>query len=59
MNDLAVALDAAILLWLVFTWFYEGHHKRCKVEAICPVCKHDSIIDCCATKEKGDEHRSR
>lgn len=20
-------LDAAILCWLVFTWFYEGHHR--------------------------------
>jgi hypothetical protein len=21
-------VDVAILGWLVFTWFYEGHHRR-------------------------------
>lgn len=51
MDTVVVILDACILLWLVGTWFYEGHHKRCTVETLCPCCKEKSSVDCCANKE--------
>lgn len=25
---LSEKLDAGILAWLIFTWFFEGHHQR-------------------------------
>lgn len=40
METLTATLDALILAWLVFTWVYEGHHKRCKVDFLvtCSSC---------------------
>ncbi len=39
----AEVLDFLILAWLIGTWFYEGHHRRCTVIQECPVCgsRHD------------------
>ena len=34
----AAVTDVAILGWLVFTWFHEGSHKKCKVMVACPRC---------------------
>lgn len=28
-----------IMGWLVGTWFFEGHHKRCQVDVLV-TCKH-------------------
>jgi len=44
--DLSAWLDAAILFWLIGTWFYEGHHRRCKVEVVCPKCG-ENHNECC------------
>lgn len=35
---LADVLDAAILVWLIGTWFFEGHHRRCVVLTKCDGC---------------------
>jgi hypothetical protein len=35
---LAEVLDGLILLWLVGTWFYEGHHRACSVATVCRRC---------------------
>ncbi len=43
---IAEFLDAAILVWLIFTWFFEGHHRRCKVEVICKACGAASEHNC-------------
>lgn len=43
-------LDAAILLWLVRTWFYEGHHRKCSVAMICDVCGRATDAACQAEK---------
>jgi hypothetical protein len=48
---MATVLDALILAWLIGTWFYEGHHRRCSVVAICPQCGDQSDSPCRA-KEK-------
>lgn len=39
-------IDVLILAWLVGTWFYEGHHKRCKVTVECPHCGETSEQPC-------------
>jgi len=53
MFDIAIAiLDASILAWLVGTWFYEGHHRRCEVVAICPTCGGSSMQRCGADRRK-------
>lgn len=39
-------LDLLILAWLIGTWFYEGHHRRCKVEVVCPRCGQDHDQEC-------------
>lgn len=46
--DLPTIFDAAILIWLIGTWFYEGHHKRCEVEITCPTCGGASTTTCTA-----------
>ena len=43
---LGEVLDALILSWLVATWFYEGHHRRCSVIARCEVCGRESDLAC-------------
>jgi hypothetical protein len=39
-------LDLGILLWLIGTWFYEGHHRRCTVLTKCPKCGKESSLRC-------------
>lgn len=39
-------LDALILVWLVTTWFYEGHHKKCRVTVTCQHCGRQADHDC-------------
>ncbi len=50
---LAVCIDFAILGWLVFCWFYEGHHRRCKVDVLCPKCKGMHEENCTAGNGEG------
>lgn len=38
--------DVAILGWLIGTWFYEGHHKKCRVSVTCPHCGETSDQPC-------------
>lgn len=45
---MAEVLDALILAWLIGTWFYEGHHRRCRVEIVCPTCGHKHDESCSA-----------
>lgn len=54
---MAELLDGAILGWLVFTWFYEGHHKRCEVVVTCSVCgtTEDHKCDADPRNRKGKE----
>lgn len=51
MNTAATALDALILLWLVGTWFYEGHHRKCEVHSVCSKCGDHSDVSCTASKK--------
>lgn len=44
METLTAILDALILLWLVGTWFWEGHHRRCTVISRCPTCGGESDV---------------
>lgn len=48
--SLSDILDAAILVWLVGTWFYEGHHRRCTVIVTCPKCGEKTDAPCGAGK---------
>lgn len=41
-------VDVAILAWLIGTWFYEGHHRRCRVEVECKSCGAKADHDCSA-----------
>jgi hypothetical protein len=41
-----ILLDAGILLFLVFTWFYEGHHRRCTIITKCPNCGTEGAVTC-------------
>lgn len=41
----AEVFDAAILIWLIGTWFWEGHHKKCTVLVECAQCKRSSETD--------------
>lgn len=41
-----VVLDALILAWLIGTWFYEGHHRRCAVVVRCPKCGEETAAPC-------------
>lgn len=43
---IAEVLDAAILLWLITTWFYEGHHRRCTVIQVCKKCGESTDLHC-------------
>lgn len=43
---LGEVFDLLILAWLVGTWFYEGHHRRCSVIARCDKCGHESSNNC-------------
>lgn len=38
--------DVLILVWLVGTWFYEGHHKKCAVTVTCDHCGHTAEHRC-------------
>ena len=49
---LAEVLDACILGWLIVTWFYEGHHRRCEVQLHCPNCGAESKVRCTAGDHK-------
>lgn len=42
----AFLVDVLILLWLVITWFYEGHHKKCKVTVTCNHCGQENDQPC-------------
>jgi len=44
-------LDFLILAWLVGTWFYEGHHRRCTVIVTCDKCGCDSSAPCCTARK--------
>lgn len=48
----ALVVDVLILAWLVFTWFFEGHHKRCRVEVVCPNCGGTASAGCAADPRK-------
>jgi hypothetical protein len=54
-STVAVVADVLILAWLVGTWFYEGHHKRCIVETTCPECAERSAHGC-AADARGNWH---
>ena len=42
---LTLLADLLILGWLVGTWFYEGHHRRCEVLTTCHRCgEQDSRV---------------
>lgn len=53
---IAAVFDIMIFVWLVGTWFFEGHHKQCKVDVIatftCAECKKEfdveTEVDCSA-----------
>lgn len=49
-EKLALLADVLILVWLIGTWFYEGHHRRCKVDMICSRCDEKATHDCKAGK---------
>lgn len=51
-EKLTLAADIAILAWLVGTWFYEGHHKKCEVTLICPHCGNESDAACEAVRRE-------
>ncbi len=51
MDVATVVLDAAILTWLIGTWFYEGHHRRCTVVTKCSHCGAHSDAECVTHKE--------
>lgn len=48
---LAEILDGLILAWLVFTWIYEGHHRRCTVISKCPKCGNEKDVHCASGEE--------
>ncbi len=47
----ADVLDALILAWLIGTWFYEGHHRRCSVVCRCDKCGVETAVPCASCKE--------
>lgn len=49
---LAFIFDALIFLWLVGTWFYEGHHRRCTVLSKCPACGETTTEPCHSGKHE-------
>lgn len=52
---LAEILDFLILAWLIGTWFYEGHHRRCTVITKCPKCGDEESIHCASGKHQGEK----
>lgn len=42
----AFIADILILAWLVGTWFYEGHHRKCKVTVVCSHCGKETDQTC-------------
>lgn len=50
-----VVLDALILGWLIGTWFYEGHHRRCSVVVICKACGSTSAMPCHTPRSTGGQ----
>lgn len=46
MEVVTAVLDFLILGWLVGTWFYEGHHRRCTVVSVCPTCGGEAAAEC-------------
>ncbi len=51
---LGVAFDGLIFAWLVFTWFWAGDHRRCKVEVQCPLCGAQAEQACTACRKPQD-----
>lgn len=49
---LMLIADALILFWLIGTWFFEGHHKKCQVIIDCPHCGKSSEQKCLADHRK-------
>ncbi len=45
-------VDVLILTWLVSSWFYEGHHKRCKIRIVCLHCSLQHDHECLADERK-------
>lgn len=43
---MAEILDFLILIWLIGTWFYEGHHRRCSVIVRCEQCEKETSVPC-------------
>lgn len=52
----AEVLDLLILLWLISTWFYEGHHRRCTVIQRCPKCGGEKDTHCASADIKCEIH---
>lgn len=49
--------DVFIAAWLVGTWFFEGHHKRCKVDVLvtCKRCGNEFSAEAdCAADHRND-----
>lgn len=44
----SMTFDAFIAIWLVFTWFWAGEHKRCEVNVTCAVCGTTASHKCAA-----------
>jgi len=49
----AEIIDTGILAFLLFDWFWQGHHKKCKVEVECPKCK-EKHEQCCTSQSKNN-----
>lgn len=49
-ETLTMLLDFCILTWLISTWFYEGHHRRCTVITKCPTCGGEAAVPCGSCK---------
>jgi hypothetical protein len=46
-----LVVDCCILTWLIATWFYEGHHKRCTVKTQCFKCGSEDTRYCLSEEE--------
>ncbi len=53
---MAEILDLMILLWLMATWFYEGHHRRCTVIQRCPKCGEEKAVHCASADHYCEIH---
>ena len=54
-DKVAAIIDVLILAWLVGTWFFEGHHKRCRVEVTCPSCGRSTETCCSVDRRHGEK----